>query len=237
MVSRGDVFAAARRVVHQAGIELRLFNPLRDDPELRIATICRALEVDLLVDVGASYGFWAQRVRRAGYQGDIVSFEPHPAVYSGLHAKAVLDDGWSSKQLAIAADAGTLELKMAAGTDWSSLLPAADPTFGPTQTVANAEVSVVRLDAFLANDLHRRLFLKLDAQGYELEALRSAEGIADRLVAGKAEVLLEDIYKGQPTLAEFLSGLQDLGFHVVGFEHGYIKSDGCERYLDVLFTA
>jgi FkbM family methyltransferase len=232
----GEFLGRIRRFAHRGGIELRRFEPLRDDPELRIATLCRHLEVDLLVDVGASYGEWAGAIRGAGYAGDILSFEPHPSVYADLLARAQSDGRWAAKELALGSDSGEAKLKLTDGTVWSSLLPAADDGFQPTVAVGEVSVPVERLDALLSGDRHERLFLKLDVQGLELETFRGAERIVPRVVGGKAEVMLRELYDGQPTLTEFLAALDRFGFLVIGFEHGLIEPNGRERFVDLLFA-
>ena len=234
-MTRGVFQRGLRRLAHRAGVELRAFEPLRDDPDLRIATLCRHEGIDLLVDVGASYGFWAEAIRNAGYQGRILSLEPHPGVYAALAGRAASDPRWQTEQVAIGRYGSRLDLRVTEDTRWSSVLPAADPSFGATRTVATVEVPMRRLDEVLLDEAGR-LFLKVDVQGSELDALRSAEGVLDRVVAGKAEVLLRRVYEGQPTLMEFLAALGDYEFTVVGFEHGSIEPTGKERYVDLLFS-
>jgi FkbM family methyltransferase len=222
-----------RRLMRRAGLELRLFDPLRDDPALRVATLCRNAEVDLLIDLGANDGAWATAVRQAGYGGRILSFEPHPGAFTTLSRRASRDGFWDARQLAIGSQPATMTLYMPGGSVWSSLLRSSSANFEPTQPAASTDVPVKRLDDEVAGG--NRLFLKIDVQGYELEALRGAEGRMTSVVAGKAEVLIRQVYDGQPTLLEFVQALASYDLHVVGFEHGHIEENGVERFLDLIF--
>jgi FkbM family methyltransferase len=235
MMTLGDLLRHTRATAHRIGIEFRKFEPLRDDPNLRIVRLCEAERIDVLVDVGSNTGSWAQTVRESGFGGRIISFEAHPWAAGAARIRAARDPDWNVHSVAVGSVTGTLALSMTEASEWSSVLAPASDSFQPTKAVTTTQVTVKRLDEVLAG-IDGRLFLKLDVQGYELEALRGASGIIDRVCAGKAEVLLRSVYVGQPTLIDFVGELESRGLHVVGFEHGYIEETGKERFVDVLFS-
>ena len=64
------------------------YDVIRFDPSFhagaRHARLLRSKAINLIFDVGANAGQYAQEVRREGYGGNIVSFEPLPEAFSTL---------------------------------------------------------------------------------------------------------------------------------------------------------
>jgi hypothetical protein len=82
-------------------------------------------------------------------------------------------------------------------------------------------VEVRRLDSILDECLagidSPRLYLKLDTQGFDLEAFRGAEGVLDKILAAQTEVSFVPLYEGMPGWADSLKEFESLGFSVVDF--------------------
>lgn len=183
----------------------------------------RATGADCVLDVGANTGQFGRALRAAGYRGRIVSFEPDPAAYRRLARRARRDPDWRVEPFALGAADGTRVLHRAEGSVLSSLLPPSE--FGrrwarPLRADAPHPVAVRRLDglydelvAGLSGD---RTFLKLDTQGYDLEAFRGAAGIHDRLVGLQSELSLLPLYDGMPRLPEQLAEYEAAGFETAG---------------------
>ena len=93
--------------------------------------------------------------------------------------------------------------------------------FGINATGTKEEVvSVRRLDELLAetapNMEGKRIFLKLDTQGYDVEVFRGMGNIIKHVVALQAEVSFIPIYEGMPHWTESISVYESAGFEVVG---------------------
>ena len=69
-------------------------------------------------------------------------------------------------------------------------------------------------------------FLKLDTQGNELDILRSAGNLLDRIGVIKTEVEFLPVYEGQPLFSDVAKFLIDQGFEFVDFE----ISPSCRRF-------
>jgi hypothetical protein len=89
--------------------------------------------------------------------------------------------------------------------------------------VAKQAVSVERLDV-LARDLlppSGDLLIKVDAQGYEMEILKGAEGLLQRTAAIQVELSLVPLYDGAPSSLELISFIEGKGFKFFSLVPGF----------------
>ncbi len=61
------------------------------------------LQVSLVLDVGAFVGRFAMRVRKAGFRGKIVSFEPNPELHENLKSVSAGDPAWQIERCGVGA--------------------------------------------------------------------------------------------------------------------------------------
>jgi FkbM family methyltransferase len=185
--------------------------------------VVRRYRVDCVLDVGANRGQYVRLLRRAGYRGRVLSFEPVPEIFAELAAAAADDDQWDVHQVALGREDGELEMHVVPGT-LSSLLPPSAFGSARYQRFASAtsmQVPVRRLDEFLPEALgtdlaSARLMLKLDTQGFDLEAFAGADAVLDRVVVLQSEVALLTIYEHMPRMQEALQVYEAAGFEVTG---------------------
>lgn len=187
-----------------------------------VAAILAMYRVNCVVDVGANKGQYGQMLREAGYRGRIVSFEPVPETFARLQEAAADDPDWTVHQLALGREDGSITMNVVPGT-LSSVLPTTEfgaaryPRFAAATTV---EVPVRRLDGLLDEILaglrKPRPYLKLDTQGYDLEAFAGAGDRITQFVGMQSEVALLKIYKGMPGMAEAIRVYRAAGFGVTG---------------------
>jgi FkbM family methyltransferase len=186
--------------------------------------VFESLRIDCVLDVGAHRGEYATSLRRIGYRGAIVSFEPMGGAHAVLSAAAAKDGAWTTHRLALSDRDGTAALHVASGTGFSSFHPFSDYAgrLFPDLSVAREEdVPVRRLDGFLAEATAHlrdpRLFLKMDTQGHDLAVLEGARSVLDRVLALQSEASVKPLYDGVPALPELLTRLRDLRFEPSGF--------------------
>ena len=189
-----------------------------------IAWVLHRMEVTCVLDVGANRGQFAKRLRRAGYRGRIVSFEPLPEVAEILEKAAADDPDWHVRRWGLGDVTGTMEMEVAGGqARMSSLRPPSE--FGKSWTsklgeMGSTQVSVLRLeevfDELVEGIGEPRVYLKLDTQGYDLQAFAGAGGCLDRVVGMQSEVSALPIYDGVPRLTEQLSVYESAGFELTG---------------------
>jgi FkbM family methyltransferase len=227
--ARGRARAAAVRGVQKAiglgGYEIRRL----EDPDpagRRRAKLMRQERIDLLLDVGANAGQYGQRTRRAGYRGQIISFEPLADAYRRLTSVAAEDPAWETRRLALAEEDGTARINVAANSWSSSLLPmgtrhlhaAPESAFVRTEEVLTARLDSI-WDEMAAG--YGRPWLKLDVQGFELHVLLGAADCLDRIRAVQAELSLVPLYEGDTPWRALIDWLGERGFLLAGIETGF----------------
>jgi FkbM family methyltransferase len=189
----------------------------------QLRSLLERLEIDLVVDVGANQGQFVQSIRTF-YRGAVLSVEPVASVFEALSAAAAADPEWHVRNIALGRAAAEGSIHVADQSEFSSMLTAsayAEQQFGETaRGTRNESVAIRRLDDVLdeiaSTVRSRRIFLKLDTQGYDLEVF---EGLGHRLtnvLALQSEVSLIPIYDGMPHWTESIARYEAAGFGVVG---------------------
>jgi len=211
-----------RRAMRFLGRE-RAAAPPADSLEGHLRALFAALAVDCVLDVGANDGQYARMLRRIGYRGHIVSFEPVPASVRVLRSRAARDGRWTVLPYALGAADGEGMIHVARESQLSSLLPVNDfgaRTFpGLSDTVAREPVRVRRLDAVfgeLPGVAGGQVFLKTDTQGSDLAVLGGAAGCLERISGLQVELSLRPVYTGAPDFARSVRAIRDAGFEPTG---------------------
>ena len=143
-----------------------------------------------------------------------------PDVFARLREAAAGDPQWSVHPVALGSEDGETSMHVVPGTLSSVLAPS---DFGAERYAQLREpeavpIRVRRLDEMLdeltAGLDEPRIYLKLDTQGYDVEAFRGAGDRVREFVGMQSEVALMRIYEGMPRLPEALSLYESSGFEV-----------------------
>ena len=194
-----------------------------------LAAVLAHHRIDLVFDIGANTGQYARRLRRTGYAGRIVSFEPQSTVHAALAEAAAGDSGWTvAPRLAIGDSDRPVTLNISAESDMSSALPFTAEMAGLLDSAAYSGTETVpqaRLDAVFGEFVRSgdRVLLKSDTQGYDRRVLDGAAGVLDRVVAIQLELSIVPVYVGEPSWREMIDHLQTLGFSPALFIPGYFN--------------
>lgn len=231
-----------RRSANRLGIDIH-----RHRPEASLAGgVCRMLEargVDLVFDVGANVGQYASELRRSGYAGRIVSFEPVAASWAALSQAAAKDPRWMvPPRVAIGDRDGSVRIHVSENSISSSVLPMLDRhrDAAPASVyVADEMVDLARLDRLAGPFLgeSRATFLKIDTQGYEQQVLAGAAELLRRpSTAGvQLEMSLVPLYEGQALFEPLVQALKAQGFELWGIWPGFIEpASGRMLQVDVV---
>src|SRR5271157_53126 len=112
-----------RKCLWRAGWDIKRFDP-RPSEAAQLVRQLVVHQVDVLFDVGANTGQFAEMLRGAGFRGRIVSFEPSTAAHSALSKRARRDANWIiAPRMALGDHDGTITLNLADNSVSSSVLP------------------------------------------------------------------------------------------------------------------
>ena len=196
--------------------------------------------VDVVLDVGAARGGYAEELRQFGYTGRIVSFEPMAAAFADLRAAAADDPRWTTVHSALGSAPGVETINVASNSDSSSLLPMAEEhrSAAPhVDYVGSEQVFVARLDDVADEHLRGASapFLKIDTQGFEREVLTGGAQTLDRCVGLQLELSFVPMYAGGMLADEAISFAYDHGFRMVTFAQGFTSPAGAMLQADGVF--
>lgn len=198
--------------------------------------------VDLVFDVGANHGQYAQMLREQGYGGAIHSFEPLPAAFDALREAAARDGMWTAHNVALAAHDGTARINVAGNHGVSSsmlpMLPRHLEAAPGSEYVEQVEVVQRTLDSIWADVVTppARPFLKLDVQGLEGAVLDGAKRSVSELVGMQIELSLVPLYDGAAGYREILDRVEGLGMRLVDLVPGFRdQSNGELLQVDAVF--
>src|SRR5437660_1546553 len=125
----------------------------------------RNYDVDLVMDVGANEGQFGSLLRRLGYRGPIVSFEPVKSVCARLSERAKSDPDWSVRNLALGERPSTATIHVSRNTVFSSIkrLNEGGIRFNSDAVpIGTEEVVLRRLDDFFDSRSGFNILLQID---------------------------------------------------------------------------
>jgi FkbM family methyltransferase len=221
--AKHDALLSIKRAALKAGVEIKRAGPSPLHGPRRGQMLAQH-GIDLVLDVGANAGQYAKQLRREGYRGRIVSFEPVNEPFLELSRHASGDVRWECRRIALADTEGTAEIHVAGNSAMSSSLlemkerhvhAAPDSAY-----VGSERIDTARLD-HLAGELAdgaKHILMKLDVQGAEDRVLRGGTDLLARVDLLEIELSLVRLYDGQWLLPEMLTWLAERGFTLIGME-------------------
>ncbi|MFF3714257.1 FkbM family methyltransferase [Streptomyces phaeochromogenes] len=187
-----------------------------------VAALLELNRVNCVFDVGANVGQYGKGLRRFGYKGRIVSFEPVSVTFEKLRQAAENDPDWQVYNFAL----GREEAVQSIHIDWksmNSLLPPSEygkeryKRFSKGRT---EEIEIRRLDDVMQKALEGiedpRPYLKMDTQGFDMEVFAGAGDRISEFVGMQSEVAALRLYEGSPLMGEAIAAYEAAGFGVTG---------------------
>ena len=205
---------AVRAALRSAGFDIVRYPPFGGD----LVALMDARRVDCVLDVGAFHGTFGRMLRDLGYDKRIVSFEPAAANFEILAREADSDGLWDVFALAVGSRTGTLDLLLTGSPGCNSFLEPNSfartelPRMFNRRGVESVQVTTIDAVFELVAAEARSVFLKVDAQGFDLEVIRGATTSLSRVAMLQVELALEATYEGQPTYLDVLADLAERGF-------------------------
>lgn len=196
--------------------------------------------IDTIIDVGANIGQFGIDMRNSGFSGQIISFEPGSNEYAFLSKNSKKRPPWESMNLALGSANGRQILNVSGNDGLSSSFYSIEPihldNFPTSRITRTEEVLISTLDRQIEHLKldPKKMLLKLDVQGYELEVLRGSRKNLSQIPFCFLEVSLIPLYKEEKTLLPVLTFLADYGHYVIDIYRGTRGKKGELLQIDVL---
>ena len=232
---------ALRMTAQRFGVEVNRYNALQS-AEARSFALLDSQRIDTIIDVGANDGGYGRFLRRGGFTGTIVSFEPLEKEHEALKAAADADGKWFvAPRMALGSENTEVEIHVAGNSVSSSILQmnrTHEHAAPESKYVGVQRVPVRRLDEFSHPALApaARCLLKIDTQGYEMAVLEGAERLLPRLRGVQLELSLIPLYDGQALYIDLIHWLRERGFELWNVIPAFVdRESGRLLQLDGVF--
>ena len=193
----------------------------------------------VIIDIGANKGQFALACRKWAPSAKVISFEPlsTPAdIFRLLFSK---DANVQFHQIAIGPKKQRTCIHVSANEDSSSLLPIGPnqvAIYPGTQEKESIEIDVAPLSFFLMpEDIKSPAMLKLDVQGFEMEALKGCEALIEKFDFIYCECSFIELYSGQKLAYEVIDWLHQRQFNFIGIFNTSYDGSGQAIQADFLF--
>lgn len=212
-----------RTLIRKCGFDVIRYVKASSSANTRRLTALKESQVDVVLDVGASEGFFGTKLRNSGYKGRIISFEPLYTSYKKLLSISDKDNFWQTLNTAIGNFDGEVLINISGRETSSSILPMLPSHIAvapESSYIAHKEVKIRRLDSLFDDliTLNNRVYLKIDVQGYERSVLEGAVEILKIVEMIEVEVSMVPLYEGSILFAEMIRKLDDIGFYLISWE-------------------
>lgn len=197
--------------------------------------------INMIIDVGASNGVFASKIRKYFPNTLIYSFEPIPDSYRKLVKRFKSDIYFKAFNIALGNTSGKLKFNQNVHVGSSSFLEMSTlhkEAHPHTKNYSKINVRVDKLDNLINfEDEKLNIFLKLDVQGYERFVIEGADQLLQKVKVIYTEVSFNELYKGQSLINEIIYFLEEKGFKMVGVEDvSRSVIDGTFLQANVFFT-
>jgi FkbM family methyltransferase len=208
------------------GIQIKKYPPL--DFRNRISLI-KNHNINKIIDIGANSGIYGLEMRKLGFSGEIISFEPLSDAFRLLSKNSSNDDHWQILNCAVGDIDGETLINISKNSVSSSILEMLPLHFENAKNsvyIKKEKIKICRLDTVFDNyyQPEDQIFLKIDTQGYEKNVLEGAIKSIPKIRGMQLELSLVSLYKGSPQYLEMLEYINSLGFQLFSIENGFYEA-------------
>jgi FkbM family methyltransferase len=212
----------------------------KDSPFKSIVQNLKESNVSSIFDIGANVGQFGLDIRRHGFQGQIVSYEPVKEIFAVLTHTIIKHQPWKAMQLGLGAVESERIINISGNAGLSSSILEMGPlhleNFPDSATVAKQNISISTIDnqlEVLGLQAHE-IMLKLDVQGFESEVLKGAAQSLSKIPLCYLELSITPLYEGEISFLPTLIELSKSGHEVIDVFRGTKANNGRLLQLNIL---
>jgi FkbM family methyltransferase len=236
---KNQVLKIVRSVLNPAGYDILKYKTTY--PAHIIRDLLQRNGIGLVLDVGANEGQYSAELRKAGYKGRIISFEPLHDAYQALKASCSADRAWSAEKIALGDRNGTEKIHVSGHSPSSSLLPMTDlhtssvpgSEYSGDETIELKTLDSIYSELEVAGE---KIFMKVDTQGYEMHVLKGAVNSLPLISGLQLELSASALYEGEELYYTICRYVEEKGFRLVRIIPGYTnRATGEMLQFDAVF--
>lgn len=211
-----------------------------DSPHKSLNRYLEELKIQNVIDVGSNVGQFGLDLRRHGFKGLIVSYEPVEETCRLLTRTVKEKQPWKIFQMGLGSIESQGEINVSANDGLSSSILKMGSlhleNFPESATVRIEQISISTIDNELVKLALKpeEILLKLDVQGFETEVLKGAPKSLSKIPLCYLEVSLLPLYEGEPSLLPILNQLNEFGHVVIDIFRGVKSKNGQLLQVDIL---
>ncbi|MEO7961988.1 MAG: FkbM family methyltransferase [Ginsengibacter sp.] len=217
-----DLYKKINHLIHKAGFDVRRFP---EGGQRRLLKYLQTNDTNDCFDIGANTGQFALLLRSAGFKGNIFSFEPQTKAFENLERFAAADPKWKAYNIGLGNVDEKSIINLSKNSVSSSILDInkiLTDTEPETEYISREEITILRLDSFLKEmNFSKKIFLKIDAQGYESKILEGLGDCFEAVYALQIELSCIPLYEGEKLFDEMKDFIESKGFFVSSLESGF----------------
>jgi FkbM family methyltransferase len=196
--------------------------------------------ISTILDIGANEGQFIQKISKVLPDAKIYSFEPLKDSFIKLEKMVSDKKNITAFNFALGDEDKEAIINLNEYSPSSSLLELTDlhkDAFPVTKKVKEEKIYIKVLDKiFKQLELNKKVLMKIDVQGYELNVLRGADNTIKDVDIILIETSFYELYTNQPLFDDIYSFLSNKGFNYFGsFEQLYDERDGKILQADSIF--
>ena len=226
---------------------MRLFNLILTraknvlpDEKLSAARKLVLKKCDFVIDIGANNGQWINGVRRQGYNGPALCIEPLKKNYIKLNSNNFHNT--TTLNCAVGNRNGFIYINHASNDGLSSSILELDnyhKDAAPNiKFISKEKIKMYKLSKLLEKNKYKKLYVKIDTQGYEFEILKSIDqNNFNNIYAFEIETNLVSTYKNLTLIEDVIKLLRKKGYKPLRIENGFgMPNYGQQLQVDIIFV-
>lgn len=226
-----------------APIEYQLHKATQIGTHKHLKALLTSYNINVILDVGANEGQFAEMVFSMGYHGRIVSFEPSSNAFNILQKKTLAVKHWECHNYGLSDTDSDAKLHVYEDDTFSSLYTPSKEgrkLFGTMiEETGHENIKLMTLNSIYSGlNLNKsdRILLKSDTQGHDYEVIEGCDQCLQQLDVVMTEASFLPIYQSNATALKILSLLASKGFVLSGLYPFSFTPDLRLIELDMFFV-